>query len=103
MHLRERAANEIEVRLTLSQIKKLYVALFRRLHDGGAAAMLDEVDEDDMLLTLQSYLQRRAAQAGVDGTIHSEWERFLGIEDAPSCAARFENRPPAAPTDAAGD
>lgn len=96
MFLKQHEPDAIELRLSLSQIKKLYVALFHQLHRDGAAA-LDDLDEDDMLLTLQTYLQRRAREAEVDGTIHSEWERFLGIVDAPSCAMRFagHNRPAA--------
>jgi hypothetical protein len=94
MLLRERDPGSIELQVSLSQLKKLYVSLFRRLHDGGAAAMLDDMDEDDMLLTLQTYLQRRAAQAGVDATIHSEWEKFLGIHGAAGCATRHAGAAP---------
>ncbi len=96
MLLREKAPDQIELTLSLSQLKKLYVALFKQLHSAGMAA-LDDIDEDDMLLTLQTYIQRRASQAGVDGTIHSDWERFLGIIDAPSCDARFRDRTPIIP------
>lgn len=91
MLLIEKDAEHVDLRLNLSQLKKLYVALFRQLHDPRGFDM-DDLDEDDMLLTLQGYLQRRAAQQGVDGTIHSEWEAFLGIADAPSCEQRFADR-----------
>ncbi len=91
MLLKEAEKDRIELALTLSQIKKLYRALFRQLHQGGAGA-LDEFDEDDMLITLQTYLQRRAREAGVDATIHEEWERFLGVEDPQSCTVRFAKR-----------
>lgn len=95
MRLVERSPEAIELTLGLAQVKKLYVALFRQLHAGGPNA-IDEFDEDDMLLTLQSYLQRRAREAGVDSTIHSDWERFLGIMDGPSCEQRLarRNHPP---------
>lgn len=96
MLLKDQGNETIQLTVSLSQLKKLYVALFRQLHAGGAAA-LDAFDEDDMLLTLQTYLQKCAAAAGVDGTIHSEWEAYLGIVDAPSCEARFADRQP--PTD----
>lgn len=91
MRLRELQPDQIELALSLSQVKKLYLALFRQLHEKGASAF-EEFDEDDMLLTLQSYLQRRAREAGVDGTIHSEWDAFLGVVDAPSCEQRFSRR-----------
>ncbi len=91
MLLKEHAPEVIELRGSLSQLKKLYVALFRQLHGSGLAA-IDDLDEDDMLLTLQQYLQRRAREAGVDATDHSAWDAFLGIADAPSCADRFRGR-----------
>ena len=90
MYLRQKEADLIELGLSLSQMKKLYVALFRRLHDGGLN--IDDIDEDDMLLTIQTYLQRRAREAGVDCTNHALWEAFLDINDAPSCEARFSDR-----------
>lgn len=91
MRLTERTEDSIELAVSLAQAKRLYVALFRQLHAQGIAAV-DDFDEDDMLITLQTYLQRRARQAGVDGTIHSEWESFLGIQDAPTCEQRFRDR-----------
>lgn len=93
MVLKEKETDLIELGVSLSQLKKLYVALFRQLHRGGAPN-IDDLDEDDMLLTLQTYLQRRARAAGVDCTDHSLWEAFLDIRDAPSCEARFSNRKP---------
>lgn len=95
MLLKEISIDAVELSLSLSQLKKLYIALFRQLHTSGSAADFDDFDEDDMLTTLQMYLQKRAAAAGVDGTIHSEWEAFLGIKDAPSCEQRFSGRRPA--------
>lgn len=91
MHLTEIDASVVQLRLSHTQLKKIYVALFRDLHAGGPEA-LDALDDDDMLLTIQTYLQRLARAAGVDGTIHSEWEAFLGMTDQPSCAARFAAR-----------
>lgn len=91
MLLRERNDELVELHTTLSQLKKLYIALFQQLHAGGGRN-IDDIDEDDMLLTLQTYLQRRAAQAGVDCTDHSAWEAYLGIRNAPSCEARFSGR-----------
>ncbi len=91
MMLVDRDGHSAELRVSLAQLKKIYVALFRQLHERGAAA-LDDIDDDDMLLTIQTYLQRRARQEGVDCTIHADWEKFLGIVDAPSCAQRFAQR-----------
>lgn len=84
MLLQERNPDEIELRVSLSQLKRLYVALFRQLRRSGPEGF-DELDENDMLLTLQMYLQRRARQAGVDGTIHADWEAFLGMNQGASC------------------
>ncbi|MBL8880067.1 MAG: hypothetical protein JNG88_13190 [Phycisphaerales bacterium] len=91
MLLRERSAETIELHASLSQLKKLYRALFAQLHAGGGLN-IDDLDEDDMLLTLQTYLQKRATAAGVDCTDHSAWEAFLGITSAPSCETRFASR-----------
>lgn len=91
MLLRQTDRDTVELSLSLSQLKKLYVALFRQLHNAGPAGF-DDLDEDDMLLTLQTYLQRRAAEQGVDCTIHRDWEAFLGISEAPSCEQRFASR-----------
>ncbi|MFN0138195.1 MAG: hypothetical protein ACKVS9_18985 [Phycisphaerae bacterium] len=93
MLLKQRDADSVELLTSLSQLKKMYVALFRQLHTGGIDAF-DALDEDDMLITLQTYLQRRAREAGVDCTNHSEWDAFLGIQDAPSCEVRFAARRP---------
>lgn len=95
MLLKQKNGETIELNVSLSQLKKIYIALFRQLH-GASAADFDALDEDDMLLTLQTYLQRIAGEQGVDGTIHSEWEAFLGNHDAPSCEERFANRRPPA-------
>jgi hypothetical protein len=89
MMLKALDADAVELTLSLSQLKKLYVALFRQLH-ASRLRDLDQIDEDDMLLTFQTYLQKRAAGAGVDGTIHSEWERFLGIQEPPTCEQRAQ-------------
>lgn len=92
MLLKQIDERRIDLTLSLSQLKKIYLALFRQLHAGGAAAF-DDFDEDDMLLTLQQYLQRQARGAGVNIADHSAWEAFLGVPDAPSCAQRFASRP----------
>lgn len=91
MYLRSKDDDVIELGLSLEQLKKIYIALFNRLHDSRFSA-IDELDEDDMLLTIQTCLQRAARKAGVDCTDHSAWEQFLGIQDAPSCAQRFAGR-----------
>lgn len=91
MFLREVPGQPIELGLSVEQLKKIYLALFRRLHDSGFHA-IDELDEDDMLITLQTFLQRKAREAGVDCTIHADWEAFLGVKDAPSCEDRFAGR-----------
>lgn len=91
MFLKQRDPDAIELVASLRQVKKLYVALFRQLHESRAADF-DEIDDDDMLLTLQTYLQRRAREAGVDATDHAQWDAFLGIADAPTCDERLSRR-----------
>lgn len=91
MLLRERDDEMVELHASLSQLKKLYIAMFQQLHTSGGRN-IDDIDEDDMLLTLQTYLQRRAAQADIDCTDHAAWEAFLGIRGAPSCEAKFSRR-----------
>jgi len=83
MELREGIAGQIELRLSPEQLKRLYVALFCKLQTGGCTAF-DEL-EDDLLLQMQSYLQRYAAAQGVDCTAHDQWERFLGITHPQHC------------------
>jgi len=91
--LKDTGNDHVHLTVSLRQLKTLYVALFRRLHAAGPAAF-DDIDEDDMLLTIQTYLQRKAREAGVDATDHSQWEAFLGVQDAPSCEQRFRDRRP---------
>lgn len=91
MVLRTKDRGTIELGLSLEQLKKIYVALFHRLHDSRFTA-IDELDEDDMLLTIQTYLQSEARKAGVDCTDHAAWEAFLGMQDTPSCEQRFAGR-----------
>ncbi len=91
MLLKHLDSDRIDLTVSLSQLKKLYLALFRQLHAGGPGAF-EEFDEDDMLLTLQQYLQRRAREEGVDIADHSAWDTFLGVKEAPSCEARFAGR-----------
>jgi hypothetical protein len=87
MRLKEKTTETIELNLSLGQLKKIYVALFRQLHDSRLRDF-DELDEDGMLLTIQQYLQQRARQAGVDCTVHSQWEAFLGVGPAAGCEQR---------------
>lgn len=96
MLLRERESDRVELQVSLSQLKQLYLALFRQLHSGKLEDF-DALDEDDMLLTLQTYLQRKASEAGVDVTNHADWDAFLGVTDAPSCEQRFARRSPQNP------
>lgn len=93
MLLKSKNGETIELGLSVSQLKKVYVALFQQLHDSRFAA-IDELDEDDMLLTIQTFLQRKAREAGVDATDHAAWEAFLGMQGAPTCAERFAGRRP---------
>lgn len=91
MLLREHNEGAIQLDLSLSQLKRIYLSLFRQLHESRLRD-IDDLDEDDMLLTIQLYLQRQARQAGVDCTIHADWEAFLGVVDAPSCEQRLAGR-----------
>ncbi len=91
MLLKQTANDAIELRVSLSQLKKIYRALFRQLHQAGADGF-DALDEDDMLLTLQTYLQGKAREAGIDATHHAEWDAFLEVRDAPGCSDRAARR-----------
>lgn len=91
MFMREKDDGRIELNLSLKQAKRVYQALFQRLR-AAEPREFDELDEDDMLMTLQTFLQRKAREAGVDATDHSQWDAFLGVITAPSCAARFSAR-----------
>jgi hypothetical protein len=92
MTLTEKDRNRVELDLSLAQAKRVYVALFCRIQTGGCTA-LEEMD-DDLLLELQTYLQRRAAEQGVDCTIHADWEAFLGITHPQSCPRRGRSATP---------
>lgn len=87
MYLRDREDRQVELICSLDAVKAIYGALFRELSRQSRSLEFDDFDDQDVLLTLQTYLQRKAREAGFDATIHSEWERFLGIDDA-SCPTR---------------
>lgn len=87
MYLKEREQGDVELHVTLGQLKRLYTALFCRLQTGGCSSF-DDLDKDDMLLTIQNHLQRQAADQGVDCTVHEDWEAFLGITHPPTCPRR---------------
>lgn len=78
---------QVTLTLSVDQLKRVYVALFCRLQTGGCNAF-EELDHDDLLLDLQRYLQRVAADEGVDCTDHAAWEAFLGITHPRSCPRR---------------
>ena len=64
MLLREQERDRIQLDLSLSQLKKIYVALFHRLHNargGMSAAAFEEFDEDDMLLITLEFANNRFA------------------------------------------
>ncbi|MBI5863581.1 MAG: hypothetical protein HZB38_03550 [Planctomycetes bacterium] len=83
MGFRETSGGKVELALSLDQLKRIYVALFAHLRQ----APLDDLDEDDLLLRIQTYLQRKAREAGVDATDHAQWDAFVG-NNGRSCARR---------------
>ena len=87
MTSRVRNSNTFGLTLTLDQLKRVYVALFCRLQTGGCTAFAD-IDQDDLLLDIQTQLQHAAAEQGVDCTDHAAWEAFLGITHPASCPRR---------------
>ena len=87
MYLRAQEGGQIELNVSLEQLKRIYTALFCRLQTGGCTSF-DDLEKDDMLLTIQGCLQRAAAEQGVDCTVHEEWEAFLGITHPRSCPRR---------------
>ncbi|MBK8915940.1 MAG: hypothetical protein IPM64_15330 [Phycisphaerales bacterium] len=91
MLLKHRDNHAIDLTLSLDQIKTIYRALFLQLRAADAEEF-DALDEGDMLMTLQRFLQQRAADAGVDVADHSAWDRFIGVRNAPGCAKRAADR-----------
>jgi hypothetical protein len=87
MHVRPTEEGQVELSVSLDQLKRVYTALFCRLQTGGCTSF-DDLEKDDMLLTIQGFLQREAAAQGVDCTVHEDWEAFLGITHPPSCPRR---------------
>lgn len=84
MHLRHKDSDLVELNVSLEQLKRIYTALYCRLQTGGCRSFVD-FDDDDLLLTIQSYLQKEAAVEGVDCTDHAEWEAFVGITHPATC------------------
>jgi hypothetical protein len=62
----------ITANCSLSDMKRLYRALFAQLKAGGKLN-----DDGDLAMTLQQFLQRKAHGLGVDVTDHSAWEAWL--------------------------
>lgn len=75
----------VEISCTLEEVKEIYRGMFHALRSGGP----DAFDEGDILMDLQLFLQRKAREAGVDATIHTDWERFLGYDRPVSCEERY--------------
>lgn len=92
MAVQQNAQGLAELTLSLEQAKRVYTALFCRIQTGGCTSFAD-LDQDDLLLELQSYLQKRAAEQGVDCTDHAAWEAFLGITHPASCPKRTDDAP----------
>ncbi len=93
MEIRATGGGRVDLSLSLEQAKRVYTALFCRLQTGGCTSF-SELDQDDLLLALQTFLQREAAAQGIDATDHGEWERFLGITHPVSCPRRGVAEPP---------
>ena len=75
----------VELSCSLDEVKEVYRALFQALRSSGG----DAFDDSDILLDLQLFLQRKAREAGVDATVHENWERFLGYERPVPCEDRY--------------
>jgi hypothetical protein len=75
----------VELSCSLDEVKEVYRGLFQTLRSSGG----DAFDESDLLLDLQLFLQRKAREAGVDATVHVNWDRFLGYERPVPCEERY--------------
>ncbi len=84
MKIREEGG-QLAIRCNLDEVKELYRALFHALRSHGP----EEFDDQDILLTLQLFLQRKAGEQGVDVSIHQDWERFLGYKHVEACEDRY--------------
>ncbi|MDR4460280.1 MAG: hypothetical protein MRJ67_07150 [Nitrospirales bacterium] len=89
MPIRETQDGRVAIIWDLSQLKRVYRSLFAQLRtDPGA-----DVDDGDCLLELQMFLQQKAGEAGVDVTLHSAWEAWLGHKAPIPCEQRYANYP----------
>lgn len=101
MALHPIGGDEFQLTVSLEQLKRIYTALYCRVQTGGCNAFAD-VDQDDLLLTLQTQLHKQAAAQGVDCLARDEWETFLGITHPASCPRKHSDRAAAAPEDQQG-
>lgn len=92
MRLQALDGGRIELDVSLDQLKRIYTALFCRLQTGGCSSF-DDLDKDDLLLTVQQYLHQEATRQGVDCADHAAWEQFLGITHPRSCPRRGSGGP----------
>jgi hypothetical protein len=69
----------------IEDLKWIYRALFATLRPDPSTGM----DESDLLIDIQTVLQREAVRAGVDVSDHSQWERFLGTAAPVPCEQRY--------------
>ncbi|MFQ5693412.1 MAG: hypothetical protein ACE5IM_10260 [Nitrospinota bacterium] len=84
MEIREEGGR-VELACTLDEVKEIYRALFQVLRSQAG----DAFDDGDLLMELQLFLQRKAREAGVDATVHVDWERFLGYDRPVPCEERY--------------
>ena len=91
MQVRGSERGQIELTVSLEQLKRIYTSLFCQLQTGGCKSF--EELEDDLLLDIQRFLQKEAAAQGVDCTNHDAWEEFVGIRHADTCPRKPEDAP----------
>ncbi len=84
MKIREEGG-QLAIECNLNAMKEIYRALFHALRSSSS----QEFDDQDILLTLQLFLQRKAGEQGVDVSIHQDWERFLGYKHVEACEDRY--------------
>ena len=75
----------IQLMCSIEEVKEIYRALFQTLR----SSQQELFDESGVLMELQHFLQSKAREAGVDATIHMDWERFLGYERPVPCEQRY--------------
>ncbi len=84
MPIQETDCGRIAALRALTELKNLYRPLFGQLRTEPGR----DLDESDCLLELQSFLQWKAKEDGVDITHHAAWEAWFDNQAPVPCEQR---------------